>query len=109
MGSTARSRLSKAAYFSRIWLAIAAGIAVFGGPDGPAAAIAWSRRRGVTFGDGDLVAKSRAPASAPGPASAHFQLSGWYDGGLAAFPSGHLRSAFAFRSRPAAWARPPRT
>jgi undecaprenyl-diphosphatase len=90
-------RLSLAANFSRIWLAIAAGIAVFGGPDGRRAALRGVVAVGVTSATVNLVAKSVHPRQRPDRAGAHVPLSRLVAmPASASFPSGHSASAFAF-------------
>ena len=90
-------RLSQAANFSRIWLAIAAGLAVFGGPDGRRAALRGVVAVGVTSATVNLGAKSLRPRPRPDRAGAHVPASRQVAMPTSAsFPSGHSASAFAF-------------
>jgi len=92
-------RLSRAADKSRLWLAIAAGIAVLGGPAGRRAAARGVLSIGVTSAVVNLGVKSiyprrrpdRAGAGVPGERQVKMP-------GSTSFPSGHSASAFAFAS-----------
>jgi undecaprenyl-diphosphatase len=92
-------RLSQAANFSRLWLAIAAGIAVLGGPDGRRAALRGVIAVGATSAAVNIGMKAIRPRQRPDRAAAHVPA-----GRLVAmpssgsFPSGHSASAFAFAS-----------
>jgi membrane-associated phospholipid phosphatase len=90
-------RLSEAANFSRIWLAIAAGIAVAGGPDGRRAALRGIIAVGVTSGCVNIGMKTIRPRQRPDRSGAHVpaaRLVAMPSSG--SFPSGHSASAFAF-------------
>ena len=90
-------RLSQAANFSRLWLAIAAGIAVAGGPDGRRAALRGVIAIGVTSGGVNIAAKAIRPRRRPDRAGAHVPLARQVAMPTSAsFPSGHSASAFAF-------------
>ena len=92
-------RLSQAANFSRIWLAIAAGIAVAGGPDGRRAALRGLIAVGVTSAAVNVALKTIRPRPRPDRAAAHVpaaRLVAMPSSG--SFPSGHSASAFAFAS-----------
>jgi undecaprenyl-diphosphatase len=92
-------RLSRAADKSRLWLAIAAGLAIAGGPAGRRAAIRGTVSIGVTSAVVNLGVKSiyarrrpdRAGAGVPGERYVTMP-------GSTSFPSGHSASAFAFAS-----------
>jgi membrane-associated phospholipid phosphatase len=92
-------RLSQAANFSRLWLAIAAGIAVLGGPDGRRAALRGVIAIGVTSATVNIGMKTIRPRPRPDRAGAHVpaarQVAMPSSG---SFPSGHSASAFAFAS-----------
>jgi undecaprenyl-diphosphatase len=91
--------LSRAADKSRLWLAIAAGLAVVGGPTGRRAAVRGVLSIGVTSAAVNLGVKSfyarrrpdRAGAGVPGERYVRMP-------GSTSFPSGHSASAFAFAS-----------
>ena len=92
-------RLSQAANFSRIWLAIAAGIAAFGGPQGRRAALRGLIAVGVTSATVNIGMKTIRPRQRPDRAGAHVpaaRLVAMPSSG--SFPSGHSASAFAFAS-----------
>jgi membrane-associated phospholipid phosphatase len=90
-------RLSRAANYSRLWLAIAAGLAITGGPRGRRAAARGLAAIGVSSALVNLGFKSvyarrrpdRAGAGVPGARQVPMPSS-------ASFPSGHSASAFAF-------------
>jgi len=90
-------RLSRAANYSRLWLAIAAGLAITGGPRGRRAAARGLAAIGVSSAVVNLGLKSvyvrrrpdRASAGVPGARQVSMPSS-------ASFPSGHSASAFAF-------------
>jgi len=92
-------RLSNAANNSRLWLAIAAGLAVAGGARGRRAAVRGTVAIGVTSALVNLVVKSvwarqrpdRAGAGVPGRREVRMPAS-------TSFPSGHAASGFAFAS-----------
>ena len=92
-------RLSNAANNSRLWLAIAAGLAVAGGGAGRRSAAAGTVAIGITSALVNLAAKSvwsrqrpdRAGAGVPGQRNVRMPAS-------ASFPSGHAASGFAFAS-----------
>ncbi len=90
-------RLSQAANFSRLWLAIAAGIAVVGGPDGRRAALRGVIAVGVTSGCVNVAVKAIRPRRRPDRAGAHVPVARQVTmPASASFPSGHSASAFAF-------------
>jgi undecaprenyl-diphosphatase len=90
-------RLSQAANRSQLWLAIAAVLAVTGGPAGRRAALRGTVAIGVTSAVVNLAIKpawarkrpDRAGAGVPGRRQVRMPESG-------SFPSGHSASAFAF-------------
>ncbi len=92
-------QLSNAANNSRLWLAIAAGLAVAGGRPGRRAAVQGTLAIGVTSALVNLVVKSawsrqrpdRAGAGVPGQRNVRMPDS-------TSFPSGHAASGFAFAS-----------
>jgi membrane-associated phospholipid phosphatase len=92
-------RLSNAANNSRLWLAIAAGLALAGGKAGRRSALRGTLAIGATSALVNLAAKSvwsrprpdRAGAGVPGERSVRMPAS-------TSFPSGHAASGFAFAS-----------
>jgi membrane-associated phospholipid phosphatase len=92
-------RLSNAANNSRLWLVIAAGLAMAGGRQGRRTAATGAAAIGVTSALVNLAAKSawsrrrpdRAGAGVPGQRNVRMPTSG-------SFPSGHAASGFAFAS-----------
>ena len=92
-------RLSDAANNSRLWLAIAAGLAVAGGEAGRRSAVRGTLAIGITSALVNLAAKSvwsrqrpdRAGAGVPGQRNVRMPSS-------TSFPSGHAASGFAFAS-----------
>jgi membrane-associated phospholipid phosphatase len=92
-------RLSDAANNSRLWLAIAAGLAVAGGEPGRRSAVRGTLAIGITSALVNLAAKSvwsrqrpdRAGAGVPGQRNVRMPAS-------TSFPSGHAASGFAFAS-----------
>jgi membrane-associated phospholipid phosphatase len=92
-------RLSDAANNSRLWLAIAAGLAVAGGEAGRRSAARGTLAIGITSALVNLAAKSvwsrqrpdRAGAGVPGQRNVRMPAS-------TSFPSGHAASGFAFAS-----------
>jgi membrane-associated phospholipid phosphatase len=92
-------RLSDAANNSRLWLAIAAGLAVAGGKAGRRSAVRGTLAIGITSALVNLAAKSvwsrqrpdRAGAGVPGQRNVRMPAS-------TSFPSGHAASGFAFAS-----------
>lgn len=92
-------RLSNAANHSRLWLAIAAGLAVAGGEAGRRSAVRGTLAIGITSALVNLAAKSvwsrqrpdRAGAGVPGQRNVRMPTS-------TSFPSGHAASGFAFAS-----------
>ncbi len=90
-------RLSRAADKSKLWLAIAAGLAVVGGPTGRRAAARGVLSIGATSAFVNIGVKSlwprrrpdRAGAGVPGERQVKMP-------GSTSFPSGHSASAFAF-------------
>jgi undecaprenyl-diphosphatase len=90
-------RLSNAANGSRLWLAIAAALAVFGGPRGRRAALEGAIAIGVTSASVNLLAKSVATRPRPErPDPATFAARSIAMPASSSFPSGHAASAFAF-------------
>ncbi len=101
-------RLSRAADKSRLWLAIAAGLAIGGGTAGRRAALRGTLAIGATSALVNLAVKpvsfrtrpDRAQAGVPGQRQVKMP-------GSTSFPSGHSASAFAFAtaiSRDRPWA-----
>jgi len=92
-------RLSNAANNSRLWLGIAAGLAVAGGPAGRRAAVRGTAAIGVTSALVNLAVKfawsrprpDRAGAGVPDQRNVRMPSS-------TSFPSGHAASGFAFAS-----------
>jgi membrane-associated phospholipid phosphatase len=92
-------RLSQAANFSRIWLAIAAGIAVLGGPDGRRAAVRGVVAVGATSATVNIGIKFMRPRQRPDRAAAHVPASRLVAmPSSGSFPSGHAAAGFAFAS-----------
>jgi membrane-associated phospholipid phosphatase len=92
-------RLSQAANFSRIWLAIAAGIAVLGGPDGRRAALRGVVAVGATSATVNIGIKLMRPRQRPDRAAAHVPVSRLVAmPSSGSFPSGHSAAGFAFAS-----------
>jgi len=92
-------RLSQAANFSRVWLAIAAGIAILGGPDGRRAALRGVLAVGVTSATVNIGMKTIRPRHRPDRAAARVPAARLVPmPSSGSFPSGHSASAFAFAS-----------
>jgi membrane-associated phospholipid phosphatase len=92
-------RLSHAANFSRLWLAIGAGIAVLGGPDGRRAALRGVIAIGATSATVNIGMKAISPRQRPDRVGAHVPLARQVAmPSSGSFPSGHSASAFAFAS-----------
>jgi membrane-associated phospholipid phosphatase len=92
-------RLSQAANFSRLWLAIAAGIAVVGGPDGRRAALRGVIAVGATSATVNIAMKTIRPRHRPDRVRAHVPFARQVAmPSSGSFPSGHSASAFAFAS-----------
>jgi membrane-associated phospholipid phosphatase len=92
-------RLSQTANSSRLWLAIAAGIAVLGGPDGRRAALRGVIAIGVTSATVNLGVKAIRPRHRPDRVGAHVPFARQVAmPSSGSFPSGHSASAFAFAS-----------
>jgi membrane-associated phospholipid phosphatase len=92
-------RLSQAANFSRIWLAVAAEIAVACGPDGRRAALRGVIAVGVTSATVNIGMKTIRPRQRPDRAGAHVPATRLVTmPASGSFPSGHSASAFAFAS-----------
>jgi membrane-associated phospholipid phosphatase len=90
-------RLSNAANGSRLWLAIAAALAIFGGRRGRRAALEGVIAIGVTSASVNLLAKSVATRPRPERADpATFTARSIAMPASSSFPSGHAASAFAF-------------
>ena len=90
-------RLSNAANNSRLWLAIAAGLAVAGGARGRRAAVRGTVAIGVTSALVNLVVKSVWARQRPDRAGAGVPV--WRNVRMptsTSFPSGHAASGFAF-------------
>jgi undecaprenyl-diphosphatase len=85
--------ITRAANYTRLWLAIAGGLAVFGGPRGRRAAghgvIALAIAAAVANGPAKLLVRRRRPFHRSQPALIHMPRS-------TSFPSGHSAAAFAF-------------
>jgi membrane-associated phospholipid phosphatase len=90
-------RLSQSADQSRLWLAVAAGLAAFGGPDGRRAARRGVAAIAVASATVNIGAKSLRPRQRPDRVAARVpparQVAMPASG---SFPSGHSASAFAF-------------
>jgi undecaprenyl-diphosphatase len=90
-------RLSQSANLSRLWLAIAAAIAVAGGADGRRAALRGVIAIGATSAAVNIGVKAIRPRRRPDRVAAHVpaarQVAMPSSG---SFPSGHSASAFAF-------------
>ena len=92
-------RLSEAANFSRIWIVLAAGIAVAGGPEGRRAALRGLAAIGVTSATVNIGLKALHPRARPDraralvPAARQVAMPS-----SASFPSGHSAAGFAFAS-----------
>jgi undecaprenyl-diphosphatase len=90
-------RLSDAANGSRLWLAIAGVLAMFGGKRGRRAALEGVVAIGATSASINLVAKSFATRPRPDPADTpRFATRDVQMPTSSSFPSGHAASAFAF-------------
>jgi membrane-associated phospholipid phosphatase len=90
-------RLSRAADRSRLWLAIAAGIALVGGDRGRRAALEGVAAIAVTSATVNLVVKPVARRRRPDRVEpARFAARQVRMPGSRSFPSGHAASAFAF-------------
>jgi membrane-associated phospholipid phosphatase len=92
-------RLSQAANFSRLWLAIAAGIAVLGGPDGRRAALRGVIAIGATSAAVNIGMKAISPRQRPDRVGENVPFARQVAmPSSGSFPSGHSASAFAFAS-----------
>jgi membrane-associated phospholipid phosphatase len=92
-------RLSQAANLSRLWLAIAAGIAVLGGPDGRRAALRGVIAIGATSATVNIGMKAIGPRPRPDRVGAQVPFARQVAmPSSGSFPSGHSASAFAFAS-----------
>jgi membrane-associated phospholipid phosphatase len=92
-------RLSQAANFSRLWLAIAAGIALLGGPDGRRAALRGVIAIGATSAAVNIGMKAIGPRPRPDRVGAQVPFARQVAmPSSGSFPSGHSASAFAFAS-----------
>ena len=90
-------RLSRAADKSKLWLAIAAGLAIVGGPTGRRAAVRGVLSIGATSAFVNLGVKSLWPRRRPDRAGAGVPDERQVKmPGSTSFPSGHSASAFAF-------------
>jgi undecaprenyl-diphosphatase len=89
-------RLSNAANGSRLWLAIAAAMAIFGGKRGRRAALEGVVAIGITSASVNLLAKSVATRPRPDRADRGFLARKIEMPASSSFPSGHAASAFAF-------------
>src|SRR5215470_7326633 len=90
-------RLSRAADKSKLWLAIAAGLALVGGPTGRRAAVRGVLSIGATSAFVNLGVKSLWPRRRPDRAGAGVPDERQVKmPGSTSFPSGHSASAFAF-------------
>lgn len=110
---SALRRLSRAANYSRISMAVAAGLAVFGGPSGRRAAFRGMASIALTSVTMNIAvkpwARRRRPdrESARVPTARHVRMPTSHS-----FPSGHSAAAFAFAEgvgRNLPWAAPPLT
>jgi undecaprenyl-diphosphatase len=85
--------ITRAANYTRLWLAIAGGLALCGGPRGRRAAgqgvIALAIAAAVANGPAKLLVRRRRPFHRSQPALIHMPSS-------TSFPSGHSAAAFAF-------------
>ena len=85
--------ITRAANYTRLWLAIAGGLALCGGPRGRRAAghgvIALAIAAAVANGPAKLLVRRRRPFHPSQPALIHMPRS-------TSFPSGHSAAAFAF-------------
>jgi undecaprenyl-diphosphatase len=85
--------ITRAANYTRLWLAIAGGLALCGGPRGRRAAtqsvIALAIAAAVANGPAKLLVRRRRPFHRSQPALIHMPRS-------TSFPSGHSAAAFAF-------------
>jgi undecaprenyl-diphosphatase len=85
--------ITRAANYTRLWLAIAGGLALCGGPRGRRAAghgvIALAIAAAVANGPAKLLVRRRRPFHRAQPALIHMPRS-------TSFPSGHSAAAFAF-------------
>jgi undecaprenyl-diphosphatase len=85
--------ITRAANYTRLWLAIAGGLALCGGPRGRRAAgqgvIALAVAAAVANGPAKLLVRRRRPFHRSQPALIHMPSS-------TSFPSGHSAAAFAF-------------
>lgn len=94
---SALRRLSTAANRSRLWLATAAALALFGGRTGRRAAVEGTVAIGVTSAIANLVVKPMGPRARPNRAEGpwgrnrHVPMPS-----SSSFPSGHAASAFTF-------------
>jgi membrane-associated phospholipid phosphatase len=92
-------RLSQAANFSRIWLSIAIGLAVLGGPDGRRTAVRGTLAVGVTSATVNLGIKFVHPRKRPDRAASRVPLARQVTmPSSTSFPSGHSAAGFAFAS-----------
>jgi membrane-associated phospholipid phosphatase len=90
-------RLSNAANYSKIWLGIAAALALLGGRRGREASLEGVVSIGVTSATVNILAKSIAARSRPDRANpGPFPARGVEMPGSSSFPSGHAASGFAF-------------
>jgi membrane-associated phospholipid phosphatase len=90
-------RLSQAANMSRIWMAVATGIAAVGGPEGRRAAGRGLAAVGVTSATVNIGVKSVCERQRPDRAATQMPLARQVAmPSSASFPSGHSASAFAF-------------
>ncbi len=87
--------LTNAANYSRLWLGVAAGIAVVGGPRGRRAAASGLVALGTTSAVANLVVKPLVRRSRPDRVAAGRHESVRMPESTS-FPSGHTASAFAF-------------
>lgn len=93
----AMRRLTRAADHSKLWLGVAAGLAVLGGPDGRRAAVRGAASLGLASAFANLVAKPLTTRRRPEReelevlARRHVPMPR-----SSSFPSGHTASAFAF-------------
>jgi undecaprenyl-diphosphatase len=93
----ALARLSDAANYSKLWLAIAAVLATVGGRRGRRAALVGVASVGVSSAVTNILAKRLLPRRRPDRAGAAVPADRWVRmPSSMSFPSGHTASAFAF-------------
>lgn len=92
-------RLSQAANYSRIWIAVASGMILAGGPDSRKAALRGILAVAVTSAAVNIGVKALHPRERPDRAAMQVPLARYVAmPSSASFPSGHSASGFAFAS-----------